>query len=252
MLRHWARLFHLNIISVKLLIFNRSIIMNILLFGASSAIAQSTAIQLSGLGHNVKLISTKTLDIPSFESFQVNSYSDDDLPRFEDPVDGLVYFPGSINLKPFNRLSKEEFYHDFEINVWGAINIIQKYLPLLKKSSTASVVLISSVAAQTGMTFHSSVSLAKSALEGLTRSLAAEFAPAIRFNCIAPSLVNTPLSEKFINTPEKTEALKSRNPLKKIGTPENIAEAITFLLTNQSSWITGQVLAVDGGMGVIK
>jgi NAD(P)-dependent dehydrogenase (short-subunit alcohol dehydrogenase family) len=155
-------------------------------------------------------------------------------------------------LKPFNRISKEEFYQDFEVNVWGAINVVQKYLPLLKKSSSASVVFISSVAAQTGMTFHSSIAIAKAGLEGLTRSLAAEFAPTIRFNCIAPSLVNTPLSEKFINTPEKTEAIKNKNPLKKIGSPEEIAEAIMFLLSNQSSWITGQVLAVDGGMGVIK
>jgi 3-oxoacyl-[acyl-carrier protein] reductase len=226
--------------------------MNILLAGASSAIAQTTAIRLNSNGHQVKLISTKEINLSTLESYLVNSYSDDNLPTIDEPIDGLVYFPGTINLKPFNRISKEEFYHDFEVNVWGAINVVQKYLPLLKKSSSASVVFISSVAAQTGMTFHSSIALAKAGLEGLTRSLAAEFAPTIRFNCIAPSLVNTPLSEKFINTPEKTEAIKNKNPLKKIGSPEEIAEAIMFLLSNQSSWITGQVLAVDGGMGVIK
>ena len=226
--------------------------MNILLAGASSAIAQTTAIGLNSNGHQVKLISTKEINLSTLESYLVNSYSDDNLPTIDEPIDGLVYFPGTINLKPFNRISKEEFYHDFEVNVWGAINVVQKYLPLLKKSSSASVVFISSVAAQTGMTFHSSIALAKAGLEGLTRSLAAEFAPTIRFNCIAPSLVNTPLSEKFINTPEKTEAIKNKNPLKKIGSPEEIAEAIMFLLSNQSSWITGQVLAVDGGMGVIK
>ena len=226
--------------------------MNILLAGASSAIAQTTAIELNSNGHQVKLISTKEINLSTLESYLVNSYSDDNLPTIDEPIDGLVYFPGTINLKPFNRISKEEFYHDFEVNVWGAINVVQKYLPLLKKSSSASVVFISSVAAQTGMTFHSSIAIAKAGLEGLTRSLAAEFAPTIRFNCIAPSLVNTPLSEKFINTPEKTEAIKNKNPLKKIGSPEEIAEAIMFLLSNQSSWITGQVLAVDGGMGVIK
>jgi NAD(P)-dependent dehydrogenase (short-subunit alcohol dehydrogenase family) len=226
--------------------------MNILLAGASSAIAQTTAIELNSNGHQVKLISTKEINLSTLESYLVNSYSDDNLPTIDEPIDGLVYFPGTINLKPFNRISKEEFYQDFEVNVWGAINVVQKYLPLLKKSSSASVVFISSVAAQTGMTFHSSIAIAKAGLEGLTRSLAAEFAPTIRFNCIAPSLVNTPLSEKFINTPEKTEAIKNKNPLKKIGSPEEIAEAIMFLLSNQSSWITGQVLAVDGGMGVIK
>jgi NAD(P)-dependent dehydrogenase (short-subunit alcohol dehydrogenase family) len=132
------------------------------------------------------------------------------------------------------------------------VAFIQKYLPNLKTSPNASIVLISSVAANTGMPFHSSIAMAKAAIEGLTKSLAAELAPAIRVNCIAPSLTNTSLGEKFLNTPEKIEASQKRNPLKKIGEPIDLANAIEFLLSEKSNWITGQVIAVDGGMNTLK
>jgi NAD(P)-dependent dehydrogenase (short-subunit alcohol dehydrogenase family) len=108
------------------------------------------------------------------------------------------------------------------------------------------------VAANTGMPFHSSIAMAKAAIEGLTKSLAAELAPAIRVNCIAPALTNTSLGEKFLNTPEKIEASQKRNPLKKIGEPIDLANAIEFLLSEKSNWITGQVIAVDGGMNTLK
>jgi 3-oxoacyl-[acyl-carrier protein] reductase len=129
---------------------------------------------------------------------------------------------------------------------------VQAYLPNIKNADMPSVVLFSTVAVATGMQFHASVAMAKGAVEGLMRSLAAELAPKIRVNCIAPSLTDTPLAEKLLGSPEKVEAGKNRNPLKSIGTTRDIANAVIFLLSENSNWITGQVLAVDGGMGAVR
>ncbi len=214
--------------------------------------AKTTAALLTAQGHRVIGISTKE-EIDGYHAFhRVARYGANDFPALDEPIDGLVYFPGTINLKPFNRFSEADFTTDFDVNVMGAVHFIRAYLPALKKSSQASVVLLSSVAAQNGMAFHASISMAKGALEALTRSLAAEFAPAIRVNAVAPSLTDTPLAKRFIDTPEKLEASKQRNPSKMVGDPGQLAGAITFLLSGQSSWITGQVLAVDGGMGTLK
>ena len=141
---------------------------------------------------------------------------------------------------------------DFNLQVLGAIRCIQAVLPRLKNSENASIVLFSTVAVQLGLGFHSQVAVSKGAIEGLTRSLAAEFAPTIRFNAIAPSLTNTPLAEKLLSSPEKIEANGQRHPLKRIGEAEDIAEAACFLLTDKSSWMTGQILHVDGGMSSLK
>ena len=173
--------------------------------------------------------------------------------NFPEVVDGLVYVPGSINLKPFNRLSTDDFKNDFEINVLGAVKIIQKLLPNLKKSESASVVLYSSVAAKLGMPFHASISASKSAVEGLTKSLAGELsAQKIRVNCIAPSLTDTNLASQLLSTPEKREASGKRHPLQRVGTPEDMAKMTEFLLSVNASWITGQIIGIDGGMGSIK
>ncbi len=226
--------------------------MTYLFAGASSQIAIEAAQILKSEGNRVIGISTKTALQGYDECHQVDRYETGTFPAIEGAIDGLVYFPGTINLKPFARLSAQDFMHDYQVNALGAVAFVQNYLGNLKKSNSRSIVFISSVAAQSGMPFHASIAMAKAALEGLTRSLAAELAPAIRVNAVAPSLTNTPLSERFLSTPEKIEASEKRNPLKKIGTPAEVAQAITFLLSANSSWITGQILAVDGGMGSLK
>jgi 3-oxoacyl-[acyl-carrier protein] reductase len=221
--------------------------------GASSAIAQVLAEKLSSQNHKIIGLSTKNLLSDAYENhFQVNSYSKNDLPDILENIDGLVYFPGSINLKPFNRITEDDFLNEYKLNSLGAVNVIQKYLPNLKNASSASIVLISTVAATQGMPYHASISMAKGAIEGLTLSLAAELAPTIRVNAVAPALTATPLAEKLINSNEKLEASNKRHPLKRIGQPQDISNAISFLLGDESDWITGQILNVDGGMSSVR
>ena len=220
--------------------------------GASSKMALAASKMLQEQNHKVIGISTKSLELGYTSNYILPSYQFNAFPKIEDQIDGLVYFPGTINLKPFHRLNEADFVNDLKINVLGAAAFVQAYLPQLKNSKTASIVFISTVATKTGMPFHTSISMAKGALEGLSLSLAAELAPTIRVNCIAPSLTNTPLGEKFINSPEKLQASQNRNPLKKIGDAVDIANCIDFLLSEKSSWITGQIIAVDGGMNNLK
>ncbi len=216
-----------------------------LLVGASSAIAQTTKSTLLDKGYEVTQLSR----VESFSDYELTDYLSA-LPSIDDRFDGIVYFPGSINLKPFRSLKLEDFQSDFNIHVLGAVNVLKTYQSNLNEGS--SVVLISSVAATTGMPFHASVASVKAAVEGFARSLAAEWAPKIRVNVVAPSLTLTPMAEKLTNTPEKIEAGAQRHPLKRLGNPTDLANAITFLLGEESAWITGQVLSVDGGMGNLK
>ncbi|PKR80668.1 oxidoreductase [Brumimicrobium salinarum] len=175
-----------------------------------------------------------------------------DLDFLPKEIDGLVYCPGSINLKPFARIKPAAFLEDFDLQVNGAIKVLQATISKLKKSGNASVVLFSTVAVQNGFNFHSQVAASKGAIEGLMRSLAAEYAPKIRFNAIAPSLTDTQLAGKMLSSDEKKKANAERHPLKKIGQPQDIAEMAVFLLSDKSKWITGQVMHVDGGMSSIK
>ena len=227
-----------------------------LIIGASSGIGHSLAKSLASNGHAVTGTYFKTESftaINSVEMHKLNVLDESmDLDFLPSELDGLAYCPGSINLKPFKRIAPADFTADFNLQVVGAVKIIQRVLPKLLKSDAASVVLFSTVAVQNGFNFHSQVSTSKGALEGLTRALSAEFAPKIRVNCVAPSLTDTPLAEKLLSTEEKKAAHGERHPLKRVGSANDIASAAQFLLTDQSSWVTGQTLHVDGGMSVIR
>lgn len=229
---------------------------NIVIIGCGQGIGFAAAKVLSE-NHNVIGISrTENLEIRNlniaFHPMDILSGNLEEI-NFPDVVDGLVYAPGSINLKPFSRLSVDDFKSDFEINVLGAVKTIQKLLPKLKKSESASIVLFSSVAAKMGMPFHASISASKSAVEGLTKSLAAELsAQKIRVNAIAPSLTDTNLVSQLLSTPEKRDASEKRHPLQRIGNVDEIAEMIKFLLSKNSAWITGQIIGIDGGLSNIE
>ena len=227
---------------------------NILIIGGSSGIGLALAELLSP--ENTVYIASRSNE--NLRCLHINHLPFDatteilDTSLLPEQLDGFVYCPGSINLRPFKGLSAEAFEKDFQINVTGAINSLKSVLSHLSASGNASVVFFSTVAVQTGMPFHSSVAASKGAIEGLTRSLAAEFAPKIRVNAIAPSLVDTPLASKFLNNDVKKEKANERHPLGRIGSAKEIAQAATFLLGEESSWMTGRVLQLDGGIGNLK
>lgn len=175
----------------------------------------------------------------------------DDLPNL-DEVDSLIYCPGSINLKPISRLKLDDFRNDFEINVIGAVKVIQHYLPQLKKGNNPSIVLFSTVAAKLGMPFHASVAAAKSAVEGLTKSLGAEFAPTIRVNAIAPTVTDTELASKLLRNERMIGNIVERHPLKKYLDPNEVADMVEFLVSNKSASISGQVFEMDCGIVSFK
>lgn len=174
-----------------------------------------------------------------------------DVSKLPAVIDGLVYCPGSINLRPFKGLKIETFESDMQINFFNMVKVVQQLLPQLTASNQASIVLFSSVAASMGMPFHTSVAAAKGAIEGFAKALAAEYAPKIRVNVIAPSLTNTPLADKFLNNETKQEKSAERHPLKRFGQPEDLAQMANFLLSENASWISGQILHVDGGMSTL-
>ena len=228
---------------------------NILVIGGSSGIGLALVTLLSP-DNNVYVASRSSERI---DGLKVNHIPFDatkdtiDTSLLPETLDGFVYCPGSINLRPFKGLKIEAFTDDFEINVMGAIKSLKSVLGLLLASAKASsVVFYSTVAVQTGMPFHSSISASKGAIEGLTRSLAAEFAPKIRVNAIAPSIVDTPLASKFLNNDVKMEKANERHPLGRIGTAKELADVTAFLLGDQSSWMTGRILQIDGGIGNLK
>jgi NAD(P)-dependent dehydrogenase (short-subunit alcohol dehydrogenase family) len=229
---------------------------NYLIIGGSSGIGQQLAMQLTESGKQVIATFNKNepaAEIPHIRYHHLNVLDEiHSLDFLPDELAGLVYCPGSINLRPFERIKSIDFETDYKLQVIGAIKVIQSVLPRLKKSENASIILFSTVAVQTGLPFHAQVAASKGALEGLTKALAAELAPNIRVNCIAPSLTNTPLAASLINTAQKLEANALRHPLKRIGTTEDIANMAAFLLSEKASWITGQILHVDGGMSSIK
>lgn len=230
---------------------------NILVVGGSSGIGLSLVKLLHEKNANVYVVSRSASDewpaVVKYLQADVTGNLDllaDFLPG---ELHGLVYSAGSINLKPFNRLTENDFLYDYRINVLGAVSTIQQSVKQLKNAGASSIVLISSVAAKIGMPYHASIAAAKAAVEGLAVSLAAELAPQqIRVNVVAPSLTDTPLAQNLLSSPEKREASAKRHPLGKIGQPEDISRLIAFLLSEESTWITGQVIGVDGGLGKLK
>ncbi len=228
---------------------------NILIVGGSSGIGLSLVKQLQS-DHNLIVAnrSNEALNGLSVEFIPYDVENGElEVAKLPETLHGLVYCPGTINLRPFKGLKPEVFTRDFSINVMGAVKTLQAVLGRLQNSEVpASVVFFSTVAVQTGMPFHSSVATAKGALEGLSRSLSAEMAPKIRFNVLAPSLVDTPLAEKFLNNDTKKSNAEARHPLQRIGSPEEIARMVAFLLGDQSSWMTAQTITIDGGIGSIK
>ena len=211
---------------------------NILIIGGSSGIGLALAEILSPL-NSVYIASRSSENLKNIKATHIPydaTTQNLEISSIPDTIDGFVYCPGSINLRPFKGLSSEAFEKDFQINVIGAINSLKSVLSNLSNSGNGSVVFFSTVAVQTGMPFHSSVASSKGAIEGLTRSLAAEFAPKIRVNAIAPSLVDTPLASKFLNNETKLEKANERHPLGRIGSAKEIAQAAAFLLGTESSW----------------
>ena len=214
-----------------------------LIIGGTKGIGKAITEQLSN--HECYIVSRSESSLPNH--FMVDALTGD-LPDI-DGLTGLVYCPGSINLKPFHRLTQEDFINDYQKNVLGAVRVLQFYFRTLKKNN-GSVVLFGTVASQQGMPFHASIAAAKGGLEALARSLAAEWAPNIRVNIVNPSLTDTPLAEALLSTEQKRENAAMRHPLKKIGSPLDIAKAAIFCLEND--WVTGQTIGVDGGMSAVR
>ena len=223
---------------------------NILVIGATSGIgaalvglAQSEDIQLFSISrHRVANV---------YAHFQCDVLHDP-LPKIDAHLDGLIYCPGSINLKPFSSIKLNDFILDFELNVLGAVRCLQFYHSHLLAAKLASVVLCSTVAVQTGFPYHALVAVSKGGIEGLTRTLAAEWAPNIRVNAIAPSLTHTPLSERLLRDTDKKHAAALRHPLKRVGEADDLANMVLFLLSDKASWVTGQIIHIDGGISTLK
>jgi NAD(P)-dependent dehydrogenase (short-subunit alcohol dehydrogenase family) len=225
---------------------------NILLIGGSSGIGLATA-KLLTENHEVYIASRSSDSLTGLDIHHLPfDVTTDDLSTLDLPAElsGLVYCPGSINLRPFKGLKPEAFEADFQINVMGFVKSLQAVFP--KLTTNSSVVLYSTVAVKVGMPFHASVAASKGALEGLSKSLAAELAPNTRVNVIAPSITNTPLADRFLNNEAKMEKSAQRHPLKRVGEADDIAAMTRFLLSDDSSWMTGQILGLDGGMSTLN
>ena len=235
----------------------------ILIYGASGGIGSTLARALAREGYDLHLSGRDAARLSSLADelgagFTVADVEDAEcFPRVSaaagDRLDGLVYAVGSINLRPLLRLSHEDFVRDFRLNAEGAALAIQAALPALKAAENgASVVLFSSVAVTQGFSAHASISMAKGAVEGLTRALAAELAPRIRVNAVAPSLIETPLASALTTNPQMAASIAQLHPMQRIGQPDDVAAMTSFLLSEKSGWITGQIIGVDGGRSRLR
>ncbi len=226
-----------------------------LIVGHSSGIGLALTRLALEAGHAVVGVSRRAggIAMPGLSERQADVL-DVDLASLDLPttLDGVAYCPGSLNLKSFRALKEADFLDDFRVSALGAVRVLQATANALKAGRHPSVVLFSTVAVRQGMPFHASIAMAKGAVEGLTRSLAAEWAPAVRVNAVAPSLTNTPLAARLLSSEDRVKASRDRHPLREIGQPDDVASTALFLLSDQSRWITGQVWGVDGGMSSVR
>ncbi len=230
------------------------VVMEYVCIGGSSGIGRAVVEKLASEGHTVHVASRSSKELTASPNvthsvFDVES-GEGTLPEVSS-LAGFAYFPGTISLKPFPSMSCDDFSHDFALNVLGAIRPLQKYIEALKHGN-GSIVLMSSVAVQMGFPYHASIAAAKGALEGLMRSLAAEYAPTVRCNCVAPSLTETPLSESLLGSEEKKASMGKRHPLARIGSVDDISHLVHYLLSENSKWVTGHVFPVDGGISSVR
>lgn len=228
--------------------------MNYLIVGGASGIGKEIAKQLLDENHKVYVTyNHSSIDYShhNLDTAQHNVLDDFDADFLPETLHGVVYCPGKIDLKPFHRIKEESILADFQLQVLGAVKVLQKCHSRLKKTPQSSVVLFSTVATKIGFNFHAQVAMSKGAIEGLVNSLAAEWAPHTRVNAIAPSITNTNLASAFLNSEAKIAANEERHPLKSIGEPEDIAAMASFLLSDKAKWITGQSITMDGGISSV-
>lgn len=223
-----------------------------IIIGATSGIGAEINRRLQEKGHQIISISRSDTGPEGATHIKADVTADEiPLDQIPDECAGLVYCPGSINLKPLRSLKISDFEKDMSINLFGAVRSIKRLLGKLEKGNS-SILLFSTVAVRQGMPFHSSVAAAKGAIEGLTLSLAAELSPDIRVNCLAPSLTDTPMAKRLLGNDSRRQASEERHPLKRVGTPADIASMAVHLLSEDSSWVSGQVFGIDGGMSTLR
>ena len=226
-----------------------------LIFGATGSVGSSLAEQLKNSGNDIHLVARNESEVKVIAEKLGCSYTVADV--LEDgfiekvksdvnEIKGIAYCVGSIDLKPLRMVTEEDMNKCMKLNLYSAIEVIKGFQESLKKNK-GSVVLFSTVAAQRGFTNHTIIASAKAAVEGLTVTLAAEFAPHIRVNCIAPSLSKSKIAEPMLKNPAIAEGIAKAHPLKRLGEGKDSAALAKFLITEESSWITGQIIAVDGG-----
>ncbi len=225
---------------------------NILLIGGSHGIGHALAKKLQN-NNNIYIASRTKEELDDLEVTHIpfDATTDElDMTQMPDEIHSFVYCPGSINLKPFKMMSLDTFEEDMHLNFFSMVRVVKTIIG--KMAEGGSMVFFSTVAVGTGMPFHTSVAAAKGAIEGFAKSMAAEYAPKLRVNVVAPSLVNTPLAGRLLNNDKKVEMMSQRHPLKRVGTPEDIANIALFLLSDDSTWMTGQIVGVDGGMSTLN